>query len=87
MLPLTLGSFLYVTVLNGTRPSADCCGSFISAGRETAAGRLEVDGIRLHNDNAADDLRSHLFADPTERSRLETARWQRYKLFIPSKPK
>lgn len=47
----------------------------------------EVDGIRLHNDNAADDLRSHLFADSTERSRLETARWQRYKLFIPSKPK
>lgn len=51
-----------------TAASADyyCCGSFISAGRETAAGRLEVDGIRLHNDNGADDLRSHLFADPTE---------------------
>lgn len=77
-----------MTVLNVTRPLADyCCGSFTSAGRETAAGRLEVDGIRLHNDNAADDLRSHLFADPTERSRLETARWQRYTLFIPSKPK
>lgn len=59
-----------MTVLNGARPPRRldyyCCGSFISAGRETAADRLEVDGIRLHNDNAADDLRSHLFADPTE---------------------